>query len=200
MARAVPYLPPAVHVAVVDPGVGTDRRAIVIAAGTSLLAGPDNGLLLPAADALGGVAAAHALTNETLWRAPVSKTFHGRDVFAPVAAHLAAGLPLADVGDPVDPASLIRLPEPVQGEVTDVDRFGNVAVAGYLGAFGAGDAVVVNGRRAVVAETYAVVEPGELLVYPDSDGATAVAVRDGSAAERLGGVGVGDMIDIRKDG
>jgi S-adenosylmethionine hydrolase len=137
LAQTVPYLPPAVHVAVVDPGVGTGRRGIAVAAPGGLLVGPDNGLLLPAAEALGGVRAAVELTNPE-WLAPaVSRTFHGRDVFAPVAARLAGGAPLADAGPPVDPAGLVRLPTPVCAvtptgftvEVLTVDHFGNVQLA-----------------------------------------------------------------------
>src|SRR5436190_15870208 len=91
LAQAVPHLPPAVHVAVVDPGVGTARRALAVEAGDSVLVGPDNGLLPRAADALGGVRRAVVLDNAGWFADPVSATFHGRDVFAPVAARLALG-------------------------------------------------------------------------------------------------------------
>ncbi len=112
---SLPYQPIGVHLAVVDPGVGTTRRAIALqVARGDRLVGPDNGLLMPAAERLGGVAAAHELTNRALWREPVSDTFHGRDLFAPVAAHLAGGTPIADVGPPIPVASLVPLafPEP----------------------------------------------------------------------------------------
>jgi S-adenosylmethionine hydrolase len=198
MARAVRYLPRAVHVGVVDPGVGTDRRAVVLVAGGLPLVGPDNGLLLAAADVLGGVDAAYALTNDALWRRPVSRTFHGRDMFAPVAAHLASGVPVADVGEPVAVPTLVRLPEPQPGAVVDIDRFGNLGLAGYRAAFAPGDAVSINGRPARVGETYGAVAPGQLVVYTDSDGATAVAIRDGDAATELG-LRVGDVVAIRKD-
>src|SRR3984885_14983302 len=101
LAQTVAYLPPAVHVAVVDPGVGTVRRAIAVAAGGSVLGGPDNGLLSWAMAALGGASQAVQLTNGELWLHPVSATFHGRDIFMPVAAHLAAGTALTEVGDDV---------------------------------------------------------------------------------------------------
>src|SRR6516165_3972758 len=101
LAQTVSYLPPAVHVAVVDPGVGTARRAIAVAAGDSILVGPDNGLLSWAMAALGGGKAAVQLTNGELWLHPVSATFHGRDIFMPVAAHLAAGLQLAAAGEQI---------------------------------------------------------------------------------------------------
>ncbi|WBB57037.1 SAM-dependent chlorinase/fluorinase [Verrucosispora sp. WMMD573] len=137
LAQTVPQLPPGVHVAVVDPGVGTNRRGVALGTPGGLLVGPDNGLLLDAAEALGGVTEAVELTNPR-WLAPrVSATFHGRDVFAPVAAHLALGAPLAEAGPPVEPATLVRLPEPLVrrlpdgfvAEVVTVDHFGNVQLA-----------------------------------------------------------------------
>ncbi|MEV4200382.1 SAM hydrolase/SAM-dependent halogenase family protein [Micromonospora globbae] len=137
LAQTVPYLPVGVHVAVVDPGVGTARRGVALATPGGLLVGPDNGLLPEAADALGGVMGAVELTNPA-WLAPrVSRTFHGRDVFAPVAARLALGAPLEEAGPAVDPAELVRLPAPrvtvdaggVTAEVLTVDHFGNVQLA-----------------------------------------------------------------------
>ncbi len=209
LAQTVSHLPPAVHVAVVDPGVGTARRALALAAGESVLVGPDNGLLVPAADALGGVRAAHALTNPSLWRQPVSATFHGRDIFCPVAAHLAAGAPLDAVGTAVDPASLVRLPAPVarvegrhvETEVVTVDRFGNVQLAGTPPAqWAGGDPLVVDAghgaERATYADTFAAVPAGELAVFVDSAGFLAVAVNGGRAAERLG-VSPGATMRIR---
>lgn len=139
LSRAVGYLPVGVHLAVVDPGVGTARRPVALrAARGDTLVGPDNGLLLPAARVLGGVTAAHQLTNRELFLAEVSSTFHGRDLFAPVAAHLAAGVPLERVGPAIAPASLVdlRLPEPVvvdaglETAVLFIDSFGNVRLAG----------------------------------------------------------------------
>ena len=112
LAQTVSYLPPAVHVAVVDPGVGTARRAVAVAAGESILVGPDNGLLSWAIDALGGGQAAVQLTNGDLWLHPVSATFQGRDIFMPVAAHLAAGAELADAGDEIGVADLVVAASP----------------------------------------------------------------------------------------
>jgi len=137
LAQSVGHLPPAVLLAVVDPGVGTARRGVAVLAGESVFVGPDNGLLPWAADVLGGARAAYALTAAALWRQPVSATFHGRDVFAPVAGRLAGGLAAAEVGEEVDPAGLVRLPPPVvsvgagrlMAEVLGVDRFGNVQLA-----------------------------------------------------------------------
>ena len=113
---AVKYLPIGVHLAVVDPGVGTERRpiAIEVARGDRLV-GPDNGLLMPAAERLGGITAAHLLENRALWRESVSHTFHGRDLFAPVAAHLAAGTPIGEVGRLIDAAGLVPLRMPAVG-------------------------------------------------------------------------------------
>ena len=112
LAQAVPYFPPAVHVAVVDPGVGTTRRAVAVQAGDSIFVGPDNGLLSVAVAASGGAARAVSLTNQALWRKTRPATFHGRDIFMPVAARLATGVPLDEAGDPVDVASLVTLPAP----------------------------------------------------------------------------------------
>ncbi|MDO3682410.1 S-adenosyl-l-methionine hydroxide adenosyltransferase family protein [Micromonospora sp. C28ISP2-4] len=194
LAQTVPYLPWGVHVAVVDPGVGTARRGIALAAPGGLLVGPDNGLLIPAAEALGGVTAAVELTNPD-WLGPaVSRTFHGRDVFAPVAARLALGAPPAEAGPAVDPGALVRLPEPVvraepgclSAEVLTVDHFGNVQLAAP-GALldGLPSRVLVNGHEAVHGRTFGDAEPGTLVVYVDSAGLVAVAVNTGRAADTL---------------
>ena len=135
LARSIPYMPTdAVFVAVVDPGVGSDRREVALTAGPALLVGPDNGVLSLAAETLGGVDAAVEISSEEVVLSPVSRTFHGRDVFAPAAAHLAAGTALEDLGPPVDPSSLQRLEVPrpmvaagaVGARVTITDGFGNV--------------------------------------------------------------------------
>src|ERR1700685_4803470 len=147
LAQTIPYLPPAVHVAVVDPGVGTARRGIAVQAGQSILVGPDNGLLSWAIAAQGGAQSAVQLTNGDMWLNPVSPTFHGRDIFMPVAAHLAAGADLAQAGTNIGVGEMVVLPAPTsrvhdgeaEGEVMSVDRFGNVqlsipaADAGMLG-------------------------------------------------------------------
>src|SRR6266545_3660981 len=153
-----------------------------------LSVGPDNGLLTGGADVLGGVTAAVRLT-ETSWFLPdVSMTFHGRDIFAPVAARLAAGLPLTDAGPAIDPDSLVRLPEPIvvvgdgylEAEVLTVDRFGNVQLAAPGRALdGLGDQLEVGGVRATRATTFADGQPGRLIVYVDSAGKVALAVNPG---------------------
>ena len=114
LEHATSYMPEdAIYLAVVDPGVGTDRRALALRAESgALLVGPDNGLLAPAAEALGGVVEVVVLTDERYHVNPVSNTFHGRDVFSPVAAHLAAGLELSELGEAADPSSLVRINVP----------------------------------------------------------------------------------------
>jgi S-adenosylmethionine hydrolase len=210
LAQTVGYLPPAVHLAVVDPGVGSSRRPVVVLAGSCALVGPDNGLLLPAADALGGVSAAYELV-EPRYRLPdVSMTFHGRDIFAPAAAHLATGVTAEEFGPKIPTDDLVRLPAPVTvvaggrltSEIVSVDRFGNMQLAARrdeltaLG-LGHGQPVRVQLRRSVVdgrlGATFADVPGGSLLVHVDSAGHVAIAVNGGSAAEALGGH-VGEIV------
>jgi S-adenosylmethionine hydrolase len=203
LADTLPWLPPAVHVAVIDPGVGTARRGVALVSGDAVLVGPDNGLLLPAAQALCGVRAAYELV-ESDYRLPrVSATFHGRDVFAPAAAHLARGVPPDALGPAADPASLVTLPAPVcqvdsdriRIEVLTVDHFGNVALAAgaaELAAIGmqVGAAVTLRwpaGEQPVrFGKTFADVAEGELVLLIDSAGHLAVARRAGSAALHTG--------------
>jgi S-adenosylmethionine hydrolase len=203
LAQAVPWLPAAVHLAVVDPGVGTARRGIAVRTPRGLLVGPDNGLLLPAADALGGPVAAYALTAPEFQLPEVSATFHGRDVFAPVAAHLCLGVDPARLGPAVPPAELHRLPAPLvavaagtlRAEVLSVDGFGNVQLAATgadlaAAALRPGAAVRVAAagtvRAARIGRTFADVPAGALLVLADSAGHVAVAVNGGNAAALLG--------------
>jgi S-adenosylmethionine hydrolase len=201
LARALPYAPAGVHLAVVDPEVGAERRAVAVrcAQDGRVLVGPDNGLLLPAADAFGGAVEAVDIARSPHRLEPVAATFHGRDVFAPVAAHLAAGAPLAGAGDPLGVEELTRLRLP-EATVTDgridahalaVDRFGNVELDvshAQLAGSGLklGRPVVANGEPAHYARTFADVAPGELLLYEDAYRTLALAVNRGSAAERLG--------------
>jgi len=205
LAQAVPFLPRSVHVTVVDPGVGTARRAVAAEAGGSLFVGPDNGVLSVAMAAAGGTTRAVELTNRALWRdeATVSTTFHGRDIFMPVAARLAAGLPLAAAGREIDAASLVALPRPenrvrdggADAEVVTVDRFGNVQLS--LTASDAARARLVPGTAMRLAwgekevtmpvrTTFGDVAPGETVAYTDSGGWLAIAVNGEDAATRLG--------------
>jgi S-adenosylmethionine hydrolase len=215
LASAIPYLPVGVHLALVDPMHGSSSRGVVVETGDgSLLVGPDNGLLSLAWLERGGVAAAYELVNPALWRESVHKTFRGRDVFAPVAAHLAAGTPVADVGPKVETESLTTLPhrEPevdddhVHAEVSLVDHFGNVSLNVDRAALEAagmrfGDTVEVrcNGRTLVVpfTATYGDVARGRLTLCEDSFRAVMLAVNAGHASQELR-VGRGEPIVIAR--
>ena len=217
LGSAVPWLPVGVHVAVVDPGVGTDRRPIALrAARGDVLVGPDNGLLLPAAERLGGIVEARLLANRAWMLPDTSSTFHGRDVFAPIAAHLALGEPFEAVGPAIGPSELVRLELPTpMGEagslatgITYVDSFGNVRLAGTVGDLTAALGAIEPGtilelelqgasERAVWRRTFGEAAAGELLAYQDSSGSLAIAVSSGSAAGRLGIV-TGARIRIRR--
>ena len=203
LAQTVPYLPPAVHVAVVDPGVGTARRGVAVAAGDSVFVGPDNGLLSWAVTAAGGAVRAFSLTNRQLWLDRVTPTFHGRDIFMPVAAHLATDAELAAAGAEIDIGELVTLPPPERhvrdstaaGEVLTVDRFGNVqltitaADAAQIGVTSGGTVLVHCGRRQLTLpyrDMFGAVATGELVVYVDSVGLVSIAVNGGDAAQRLG--------------
>jgi S-adenosylmethionine hydrolase len=204
LRNTLPYLPVGVHVGVVDPQVGTERRALALRTGDGrILVGPDNGLLSLAWERAGGVELAVDVTRSPHRLEPVSATFHGRDVFAPVAARLAAGAELADAGDPLDPASLatVELPAPrleadaLVAHALIVDRFGNAALnvahddlAGSGITLGGGVELEVGGERylATYAGTFADVQAGELLVYEDAYRTLAVAINRGDAAATLG--------------
>lgn len=205
LATAAPYFPPAtVHLVVVDPGVGSERRPIVVQTGRALYVAPDNGVL--------GLALAHDPARLAIHLAepryrlpPVSATFHGRDVFAPAAAHLACGTDPRAMGPSIPPSELVALaalepaPQPDGswlGEVLHVDRFGNL-VTNFQGArHSAGARVEVAGVQVDgVNRTYADVEPGELLAYVGSSGCLEIAVRDGNAATKLG-VEAGDAVRV----
>ncbi len=217
LAGAARYMPDdAVYVGVVDPGVGTARRAVAVeTSGGAALVGPDNGLLSLAWEELGGIRRAVEVTAEEVLLRPVSATFHGRDVFAPAGAHLAAGRSVESLGPPLDAGSLavLALPAPdvapgeVRCRVIGVDRFGNVqtnaraahlAVAGLdaLGRLAAGAGA--GGRVAAAARVsaFAEVPEGELAVLVDSGGWVALAVNRGSAGAMLE-LGPGDEVTFR---
>jgi S-adenosylmethionine hydrolase len=198
LAQTIDYLPVAVHVVVADPGVGTERRGVAVAGGHGFFVGPDNGLLSWAFPP-GDVTGAWELRNEELFLRPVSRTFHGRDVFMPVAAYLCNGGDPASLGPELDPAELVRLPAPhvsaadgvLEAEVLLVDRFGNVQLAAGRGdledAQLAGErelSVELDGRRVTVplVRTFGEVPEGALLVYEDSAGRLALAAHSASAA------------------
>jgi S-adenosylmethionine hydrolase len=207
---ALPYLPVGFHVAVVDPGVGTSRRPIAVRMGRGdILVGPDNGLLLGPADRLGGVDVAIELVAPEYRLPVVSTSFHGRDIFAPAAAHLAAGVPLEALGPWLDPATLVPSPLPaprsiaggLATEIVYVDTFGNVKLSALatdlVAAFGPpGPGAVFDigpaggdgdgMRRLPWAATFGEVGPGQPLLYEDSYGRVCLGVNQGNAAERLG--------------
>jgi S-adenosyl-L-methionine hydrolase (adenosine-forming) len=201
LRRALPYFPAGVHLAVVDPEVGGERRPV--AARTveegRMLVGPDNGLLSLAATRFGGIAEAVDVSRSRHRLEPVSATFHGRDIFAPVAARLAAGDALAEAGEPVDPQELVQLEMPLArmdnedliAHALAFDRFGNVMLdveheeMTTLG-LRLGHGVLVNGQSARYTTTFADVPPGALLVYEDAYRTLSLAVNRGSAADRLG--------------
>jgi hypothetical protein len=204
LRNTLPYLPVGVHVAIVDPQVGTERRALALrTADGRLMVGPDNGLLSLAWERAGGVETVVDVTRSQHRLEPVSATFHGRDLFAPVAAHLAAGEDLVDAGDPLDPDTLVRveLPKPsvadgdLLAHVLLVDRFGNAALnvdhgelAGTGITLGGEVEIETGGERfhATYAGTFADVPSGQLLVYEDSYRMLAIAINRGEAATTLG--------------
>jgi hypothetical protein len=211
LRRALPFFTPGVHLAVVDPEVGGERRAIALrtAEEDRLLVGPDNGLLSLAAQRFGGVAQAVDVSRSPHRLDPLSATFHGRDLFAPVAAALATGESLAEAGDPLDPGDLVTLHMPLAHvEAEEIiahaiafDRFGNVMLDvehDELTGSGLrlGHPVLVNDVPAHYASTFADVGPGELLLYEDAYRALALAVNRGSAADFLG-LGLDDELRIR---
>ena len=204
LANALPFMPAGVHLAVVDPGVGGSRRALALRDNSGRLhVGPDNGLLIPAAEKFGGIAEAHELTNPEYALESVSRTFHGRDLFSPAAAHLARGAELAELGPPIAADALARLdlPEPEVGSsrirctVLAIDRFGNVQL--NLDRSHTDDAGILPGTRielqvgperyyAVAARTFADARPGDLILYEDSYRNLSLAINGGNAASMLG--------------
>jgi S-adenosylmethionine hydrolase len=204
LADTLPYFPVGIHVAVVDPGVGTDRKALALRGGDGrVYVGPDNGLLLVAAEKLDGIAQAVELAEPELRLEPVSATFHGRDIFSPAAAHLANGLEPRELGPEVPVEELVRLdiPRPEVGQtrlratVLYVDRFGNVQLGARREDLER--AGIVPGTRveveagldaffAVAARTFADVRPGDVVLYEDAYGNIAIALNGGSAAKVFG--------------
>ena len=204
---ALPYLPVGQHVAVVDPGVGTARRPVAVRTGRGdHLIGPDNGLLLMAADKLGGPDGAVELV-EAAYRLPVvSTSFHGRDIFAPAAAHLALGVPMDKLGPQIDPAELVRLPIPeahvrpgaLGTHVLYVDTFGNVKFTALglqlpeaIGDLHPGDPLELqlDGEQPIPVtwqDTFGGAGPGDALLYNDSYGRLCLAVNQGDAQSTLG--------------
>ncbi|GAA4068526.1 SAM-dependent chlorinase/fluorinase [Actinomadura miaoliensis] len=208
LRQALPYLPAGVHVGIVDPGVGTPRRPVAVVTGRGdVLIGPDNGLLPPAAEVLGGAIHAYELADPAYRLPEVSTSFHGRDIFSPAAAHVANGLPPAELGPRVPPSALRPLQVPPVTKDDDaltastlyIDRFGSLVLAARRDdlpatpAYGTPLEVTWTTRdgtprtiRAPFVETFGSVAEGEPLLWVDSSGWLGLAVNQGSAAARFG--------------
>jgi hypothetical protein len=194
LLTAYPYFPTGtVHLVVVDPGVGTARRAIALKTPQGYLVGPDNGVLSGVVDQ-GGAIAAVSLTNSQYWHpASPSATFHGRDIFAPVAAHLAAGVPLADLGKTIAIASLVKLaiPRPtitataVIGHIQHIDHFGNLITTIPAAAVQPSWQLRVGQQTIPLGHTYGDVDRGQLLALVGSHGWVEIAVNGGSAWQHV---------------
>lgn len=189
LAAAARYFPEGtIHVGVVDPGVGSSRHALAVECHNQIYVAPDNGLL-SAVVPVGAPVRIHRLENESLFLPTVSRTFHGRDLFAPVAAHLARGLSLTEVGPATVEMERLSLPGPVEsfaglcGEIVYIDRFGN-ALSSFPAelAQSPGTVQLPDGNRAKLVSCYADVDEGDLLAVAGSTGFIEVAIRNGSAA------------------
>jgi S-adenosylmethionine hydrolase len=222
--NVVPYFPKhAIHVAVIDPGVGSTRRALAVRTATALFVGPDNGVfsyVLPTIAHRTNQERSNApfdkeadteifcLDNPRYWLADVSRTFHGRDIFSPVAAHLAAGVPLEAMGTPISDPITFPFPQAktledgtIHGEIIYQDHFGNL-ISNVSGAWLAGQHwhIHIAGRRVIGPSlTYAAVRPGELVALVGSSGQLEIAVRDGSAAHHLD-AGPGEPVVVEQHG
>jgi S-adenosylmethionine hydrolase len=220
---ALPHMPVGVHVAVVDPGVGTERLGLALKVERGdVLIGPDNGLLIPAAEALGGISEARSIENRELMLPVVSTSFHGRDVFSPVAAHLSMGTPFESVGPETPIERLVRLPVPkptilrgeLETEIVHILIFGNVTLAGTpadlgvaIGPFNPGDRLALefepfDGRpgrteMTIWETTFGRVPPGASLLMADSEGHLSFADNQGNAAARLE-LSLGQRASIRR--
>jgi S-adenosylmethionine hydrolase len=199
LANTVPYMPEGVHLAVVDPGVGGSRRPLALRDSTGrLYVGPDNGLLIPAADKHGGIAEAHELANPDYALPVVSRTFHGRDLFSPAAAHLARGVALEELGPPIGPDALVRLdlPRPelnanrIRATVLYVDAFGNVQLnlnrehldeAGIVPGTKVELAIGAERYYAIATRTFGDARPGDIVLYEDAYRNVAIAINRGNA-------------------
>jgi S-adenosylmethionine hydrolase len=203
LQQSVAYLPDSVHLAVVDPSVGSTRKAIVVETGWGeIYVGPDNGLLMPAAAGSGGIRRVHQIADERFMLTPVSRTFQGRDVFAPAAAHVANGVDPSELGPKLEVEDLVPLEVPLawthddhlHAEVLQVDRFGNLQLnfgMKELDEVGLRDRdrleVRLEGQRLQVpfGSTFADVKQGEYVLVCDSYQQLSLAVNKGDAAARL---------------
>jgi S-adenosyl-L-methionine hydrolase (adenosine-forming) len=213
LADAVAYAPTtAVYLAVVDPGVGTSRLRVAVVAGDAFLVGPDNGVLSLAWDALGGATRAFGIESDQVTLTPISATFHGRDVFAPAAAHLATGLAPESLGRVLDPARLAHVASPratvrphrIGSDVIGIDRFGNVQLSARQDDLHRAQLDSVIDLEVRVADrvfslskvrTFGEAPEGQAGLIVDSAGRLAVVVNGGNAAESLE-LGVGDWVEV----
>ena len=210
LARAAQYLAPGVVLAVVDPGVGTARRAIAVEVGdgAAVFVGPDNGLLAPAVAMVGGATRAVELTNDAYQLGAPGPTFAGRDVFAPAAAHLCAGVPIDELGDEVDTNGLMPAMVPITriendaliAEVLWTDRYGNLQLnvdPDEVASWGDRIGLRFEGRNRTGTrhDTYAEIQTGEVGLVVDSYGLLSIAVDRASASEDLG-IGTGAEVQL----
>lgn len=209
LGRSAPFFPPeTIHVAVVDPGVGTARRPLAARLGEQLFVGPDNGLMTPIleqAEQAGETIEVVQLDQPRFWRAEISHVFHGRDIFSPAAAHWAQGIPLRDLGTPIADPVRLDLPKPqkagdtMRGEVMHIDAFGNVASNIRRQDLADWGEVEVGLRGATVrglVRTFGERPPGDVIALYGSTGNLIISVVNGNAAERIG-ARVGDTIEVR---
>ncbi len=206
LARSAPYFPAGtIHVCVVDPGVGTGRRGIIAQLGSQFFIGPDNGLmtlLYQRAVKDGLVVRIQSLANPDYQLSPVSRTFHGRDIFAPAAGHLANGIPLSNFGKSVPDPVLLDIPVPIRtsqgwhGEVISVDAFGNLAcnLGSHHFMHPESDEIRIKERMIKgLNKTFADRQPGDLVALLDSFGQLSICVVNGSLEETLG-ISVGEPV------
>jgi len=214
LSNTIAYMPEGVHLAVVDPGVGGARRPLALRDESGrVYIGPDNGLLIPAAERMGGIPAAHELANADYALHPVSRTFHGRDLFSPAAAHVSNGVELQELGPPLAVDTLARLdlpvpdltPERILATVLYVDRYGNVQL--NVNTEQLEDVGIVPGSKieldlrgeryfAVAARTFTDARPGDIILYEDAYDNVALAISQGNAAQMLGSR-AGDPVVVR---
>ncbi len=207
--RAVPYFPPGtIHLAVVDPGVGTARRGIAAQLGDYSFVGPDNGLIsliLERVTEAQGKPALVQLDRPEFWLPDVSHIFHGRDIFAPVAAHLASGITLEQLGSAIHDPVLLNIPRPVRtsigwrGQIIHADHFGNLATNIHASQLGPTTHLVITVNQHQIdglVSTFGERPPGTLVALFDSSGSLAISVVNGSAKQLLG-ANIGDEIELQ---
>ncbi len=205
LSTAIDYFPAGtVHLVVVDPGVGGERRPIAVQAEGAFFVAPDNGVLSMALERRPAETIVH-LTNSDYWLPQVSATFHGRDIFAPVAAHLAQGVPISELGTLTHESVRLPIAKPtrqpdgsIRGQVQHIDRFGNCITNVSVDVLTnrAVPIIKIAGRRIRgISSTYAAVKPGQIVSLIGSTGFLEISIRDGSAADQLS-VRVSDPVVI----